>query len=238
MGLMNNLRNSIVQKLIRPEDGYVYVGTGTDNKPIKFYYNMFEDKYILNMSTRDREYFIPTLTGWADGWAYSCDIEEIDFKQWISGVLDSVYKEYSERLDNISTRELKNIQYYKKEEGTERPMITKKSFCSIMEALKNYWDGISSLEKVLNTYFEENMLTEIFDSVIDVLEEELEPEFYDPDIDFNIDRDPLIMRWMFELDCGKHENAAVGIDGHPLTTAEELYDYLVWKREKNISETP
>jgi len=76
------------------------------------------------------------------------------------------------------------------------------------------------------------MMMDIIDRVVDALEEELEPQFYDPELYFNIDEDPLIMRWLTGLESDRT------VDGKLLASAEDLYDYLVEKRnEKNISET-
>ena len=107
-------------------------------------------------------------------------------------------------------------------------MITKKSFCDIMNALDSYWTNLRALEDILNVYFERNMMTDILDKVVDALEEELEPQFYDPELDFNIDEDPMIMRWLTGLESDRT------IDGRLLASAEDLYDYLVDKREKTL----
>ena len=102
MGLFNNLRQSIVRKLIRPEDGYIHVGCVFD-EPIKFYYDKDANKYILGMRTSHGYHSVPTLSGWADGWMYSVDsIEEVRFSRWIHGVLENVGYEYSQRLDALA----------------------------------------------------------------------------------------------------------------------------------------
>lgn len=233
--MFDNLRKRIVQKLIRPEDGYVYVGLAAEGQPIKFYYNPEKYKCVLGMRTKDEDYLVPTLAGWVDGRAYSGTIKEMEFKQWIHSVLGNVSDEYLERLDNLSQRELKSIRDYKLQEKGEEVVITKKSFCDIMNALDGYWENLRDLERLLNVYFEQGMLVDLFDKVVDALEEEMEPEFYDSEADF-IGGEPLIMRWLMEFDAGRADKAKEGIDDHPLTSAEELYDYLVWKREKNISE--
>lgn len=231
MKLFNNLRQNIVRKLIRPEDGYLHVGT-VRGKPIKLYCNRANGQYVLGMETEHGYYSIPTLTGWADGWMCADSIaEEHDFAHWIYGILHNISDEYSERLDNLS---LKSIRDYRKKENGEKFMINKKSFCDIMTALDEYWGNLHKLEKILNVYFEENMLTEIYDKVIEALEEDFEPEFYNSDI---MVAEPFIMRWLLEFDAGRDEKAAEGIDGHPLTSAEELYDFLIWNRDVRPYET-
>lgn len=222
MKLFNNLRKRIVDKLIRPEDGYTYTG-----RPVKFYYSEKTNKYILCTESEYGYHLEPTLTGWVDANIYGFGLEEIEFSKWIHGVLDNVCSQYFERLDNISLQELKSIQDYRKEDG-EKIVITKKSFCDIMNALDSYWTNLRALEDILNVYFEEGMMTDILDKVVDALEEELEPQFYDPELDFNIDEDPMIMRWLTGLESDRT------VDGRFLASAEDLYDYLVDKREKNL----
>lgn len=219
--MFDNLRKRIVQKLIRPEDGYIYTGLAAEGQPIKFYYNKEKCKYLLGMRTKDEDYLIPALTGWVDGRSYSDTIQEVDFKQWIHGILGNVCDQYFDRLNNLSARQLKSVKDYSKQDGGEKLMITKESFCDIMDALDNYWKNLSALEYVLNVYFENGMLMDIFNKVVDALEDEMEPDA----------EELLIYHWLIELDAGRTEEAKNGIDGHPLTTAEELYDYLKWKQE-------
>ena len=222
MKVFNNLRQHIVRKLIRPEDGYIYTGTWED-EPVQFVKerSRLGDKYYYSrVCDGQRVYFEPTLTGWKRN-EDDIHVTETSFDSWIVGILDNIYNQYSEKLSNISRKELKQFQ---KSENKEWLMINKQSFCDIMEALDKYWHNLDALENILNVVFERNVLTEIFDTVIDALEEDLEP-----DREFN--EDPMIMRWLFEFDAGRDETAKDGIDGHPLTTSEELYDYLVWKRD-------
>lgn len=247
MKLFDNLRKRIVQKLIRPEDGYTYTGF-SEGEPLKFYYQSDTGKFLIGKRRDTWYYFKPTLTGWhshaskylpwgetRNGHTYNQEPKEIDFQKWMYGVLDNVCEEYFERLENLSTKELRDFRYYRKLERGETPFVlNKKSFCDIIDALKCYWSNLNALEGILNVYFEDNMLTDIFDKVIDALEEDLEPEFYDPEMDFGGDAEPLIMKWLFEFAAGHNEKAKEGIDGHPLTSAGELYDYLVEKRENNL----
>ena len=107
-------------------------------------------------------------------------------------------------------------------------MITKKSFCDIVNALDSYWTNLRALEDIFNVDFERGMMVDIIDQVVDALEEELEPQFHDPELYFNIDEDPMIMRWLTGLESDRT------VDGHHLASAEDLYDYLVAKREKTL----
>ena len=238
MKVFDNLRQRIVRKLIRPEDGYTYTGF-QGGEPIKFYHQEDTDKYFVGMRSDTMYYAEPTLTGWSfcsskylpwgktvNNYTYPQEPKEIEFQRWMYGILKNIYTEYCGRLDNLSQQELKSIRDYKRRENGDEFVMNKKTFCDIIYALDNYWENLRSLEKVLDVYFEGNMLTDIFDKVVDALEEELEPQFFDPAADYGKGEDPIIMRWLLE-------------GSESLKTAGELYDYLVQKRdEKNISETP
>ena len=234
MGIFNDLRKNIVQKLIRPEDGYTFTGFN-EGQPIKFYYQKNTNKYLIGMRSDNWYYFEPTLTGWGsyaskylpwgqtvNDYTYDQEPEEIDFKQWIFGIFNNIYEQYSERLNNMSMKDVKKLT---KRESKEDIMINKESFCDIVNALDKYWENMRKLECVLDAVFENNMLTQIYDAVVDALEEDLEP-----DVNFS-EEEPMIYRWLLEFNAGRSEKAKEGIDGHPLTTAEELYDYLVWKKD-------
>lgn len=227
MKLFNGLRKRIVNKLIRPDDGYIYTGS-TDGEQVGFYYDEYTDQYVLSMKSKYDKYFVPSLTGWRIYIGKYEELKEVTFQKWIYGILDNICDEYFARLDNISLKELKSIQDYRRQEDGEKFMITKKSFCDIMDALDSYWTNLRALEGILNVYFERGMMADIIDQVVDALEEELEPQFYDPDLDFDINEDPMIMRWLTGLESDRT------VDGELLSNAEELYDYLVEKREKNL----
>lgn len=227
MKLFNSLRKRIVRKLIRPEDGYTYTG-----EAVKFYCDD-DGQYIVSMSDR---YTFPTLTGWKEYDGDKGNLVEVGFYTWKHGMIANIITQYLNRLDDLSKRDVKSIRDYRLKEDGEKPMITKKLFCDIMKALDNYWVHVRALEGILNVYFEKGMMMDIIDKVVDALEEELEPQFYDPELDFNIDEDPLIMWWL------TGSGAERTINGKKLSTAEDLYDYLVEKREtisgKKVSETP
>ena len=247
MKLFDNLRQRLVRKLIRPEDGYTYTGF-QGGEPIKFYYQEDTGKYLVGLRSDTMYYAEPTLTGWSlcssrylpwgntvDGYTYPQEPKEVEFRQWMHGILDNICAEYFKRLDELSCAELRQFRYDRKlVKGEDVFVLNKKSFCDIMDALKCYWSNLNALEGILNVTFEGNMLTDIFNKVIDALEEDLEPEFYDPERDFGGDAEPIIMKWLFEFAAGHNEKAKEGVDGHPLTSAEELYDYLIWKRENNF----
>ena len=217
MNLFNSIRQSIVKKLIHPEeDGYMPVG----DRDIKFYYNEEDDVYLLGMHTENGYYNKPTLIGWRDGWMHSKPIMEIPFDHWIYGVLDNIGEQYSKRLDALTVQDIRILTSKKK---GKKLMINKESFCTIMTSLDKYWRDLHKIEDVFNVIFENNTLTAVFDSIVDALIEDLEPnlETYE---------EPVIYDWLFRYDGGRANEAKEGIDGHPLTTAAELYDYLVWKR--------
>ena len=222
MGIFNNLRKRIVQKLIREEDGYTYTDA-YEAGPVRFYCDSFGKYYYSRVRCGQRTFYEPTLMGWKHV-ENGCAKVQVSFDEWLVGILDNIYDSYSERLSNISRKELKS---FNKEETGGKIVINKQSFCDIMEALDKYWENLRNLEGILNVYFEDNMLTTIFDKVVDALEEDLEP-----DLDFG--DNPAILDWLLVYDAGRDEKAKEGIDGHPLTTAEELYDYLVWKRDTKV----
>jgi hypothetical protein len=181
--------------------------------------------YILGMHSTNGYYTKPTLVGWRDGWVHSVGAEEVPFSEWIYGVLDNIGDQYSNRLDTLTMQEIKHIT----KKGCKKLMINKESFVNIMEAIDRYWNDLRKFENMLNVVFEQNMLTAVVDSIIDALEEDLEPnlEFHE---------EPMLYEWLFEYDAGRKEKAKEGIDGWPLTTAAELYDYLVWKRDVKAHE--
>lgn len=225
MGLLNNLRKCIVDKLIRPEDGYTFTGF-SDDKPVKLCYQEGTNKYLFQKThAGKRVYYEPTLSGWKE---YPCDNQpgEVYFQLWICGVLGNISTQYSKRLDEITTmiRGPRRLNDFKKNANGDKLMINKQSFCEIMNALDKYWDNLRGLEEILDVVFEGNFLTAIYDAVVDALEDDLEPELDDGE-------EPMLYRWLLEFDAGRSNKAKEGIDGHPLTTAAELYDYLTWKRD-------
>lgn len=222
MGLFNNLRHRIVEKLIRPEDGYTFTGFMED-QPVKLYHELSSDTYLFSrMKSGEWTYFEPTLSGWKEH-KNGHLVHPADFQLWMCGVLDNIHTQYMDRLTKLSQKELRALR---KNENGDQLMINKESFCDIMTALDGYWKNIGALEDVLNVVFENNVLTEVFDSVVDALCEDLET-------DREFGENPVIWDWLLEMDAGRNELAKEGRDGHPLTSAEELYDYLVWKRDGN-----
>lgn len=221
MGVLNNLRKNIVHRLIRPDDGYIPTGYVT-----KLYREKDTYQYIMERVTSVSDtYYKPSLTGWHTVAMSKSNLEEVEFTEWVFGILSNLHVEYSKRLENITLKELKQFQAKKK---GEKPVINKQSFCDIMHALDTYWDNLRGLQGILNVVFEDNMLTQIFDRVVEALTDDLEP-------DLGYGEDPMIMRWLFEFDAGRDEKAKDGVDGYSLTSAEELYDYLMHK--KKLQET-
>lgn len=105
-------------------------------------------------------------------------------------------------------------------------MMNKKSFVTIIDGIRDYWDSMLKLESALNIQIDENFMTKIIDNVLNAVSDDMEE---------NIDKDDEIGTWVsyyaFELDFGRVDYAAdsVKIDSvaHPLTNAEELYDLLI-----------
>ena len=108
MKILNKLRLWAIKKLLKENDGYTYTGL-TEGQPIKFYYSEDMDVYYLGKRSGNFYYGRPTLTGWSfemsrylpwgkrvDGYQYPDEPKEIDFKKWIYGVLDTIYKQHKE----------------------------------------------------------------------------------------------------------------------------------------------
>ena len=102
-------------------------------------------------------------------------------------------------------------------------MINKNSFVKIMNAMRDYDDGVSALEKSLNVMFEDNWVVSIFDGVLEALFEDVEGDSCPKGVE------PIIYEFAFFSDWGRKDNCLVEIDGEKRCpkNAEELYDLLV-----------
>ena len=104
-------------------------------------------------------------------------------------------------------------------------MMNKKSFVTIIDSVRDYWDSMLKLESALNIQIDENFMTKIIDNVLNAISNDMEE---------NIEKDDKTGTWVlyyaFELDFGRVDYAvdAVKVDSvvYPLTNAEELYDFL------------
>jgi len=107
-------------------------------------------------------------------------------------------------------------------------MMKKDTFITIMDSLKNYWDGIRNLEDALGVYFEESFLVKIVDDTLNALCDEMESDLDNWD---NHEYEPWVYYYAFELDFGRNNKARDGVtfDGNtvPLTNAGQLYDFLI-----------
>ena len=104
-------------------------------------------------------------------------------------------------------------------------MINKESFVKIVDGLCDYWDRICIIYDALGITSDRNCLTDIFDITMSALCE---------DVELNIDDDigPLLYYYAFECDWGRNAKAiegrpTFGVEQAPLTSAGELYDYLM-----------
>ena len=101
-------------------------------------------------------------------------------------------------------------------------MMNKKSFVTIIDGVRDYWDSMLKLESALNIQIDENFMTKIIDNVLNAVSEDMENN--------DDTHESWVSYYAFELDFGRAENAdkAVTVDGkvYPLTTAKELYDFL------------
>ena len=104
-------------------------------------------------------------------------------------------------------------------------MMNKKSFVTIIDSVRDYWDSMLKLESALNIQIDENFMTKIIDNVLNAVSDDMEE---------NIEKDDKTGTWVsyyaFELDFGRIDYAvdAVNVDSvvYPLTNSEELYDFL------------
>lgn len=107
-------------------------------------------------------------------------------------------------------------------------MITKDAFANIMKALRDYNDGLTSIEDNLNTTFEDNYLVRVLDNVLNALSDELEEDVLE-DLD-----DSYIYTFAFTCDWGRDEGAkGIKVNGMccDLDSAENLYDLLLTLRK-------
>lgn len=104
-------------------------------------------------------------------------------------------------------------------------MINKDSFVKIVDGLRDYWDRICIIHDALGMTVDQSYLTDIFHITMEALCE---------DVELNIDEDvgPMLYYYACECDWGRNEKAIEGMPTFgtkraPLTSAEELYDYLM-----------
>lgn len=106
-------------------------------------------------------------------------------------------------------------------------MINKESFVEIMDSLRDYSDALDIMYDKLGLNMDDNVFTKHLDNVMNALCEDVEDEIDD---EFS----PLLYYYAFECDWGRNEKAAYGVpmfgeDRAPITSAEELYSYLMFK---------
>ena len=75
-------------------------------------------------------------------------------------------------------------------------------FEQLMDTLKKYWEHMCELERSLGVQFEENWMTDHFDTICEAITTEFEgpnPEDIDPKIG------PIIMYYIFDMDFGEEK---------------------------------
>lgn len=113
--------------------------------------------------------------------------------------------------------------------------LTKVQFCTAIETIQDYWNGMRGIEDIIGITFSEGILMDIMDRYVDTLCEVMKDE---PAKGAPSDDIPWIMYYCWELDFGrKYFKGAVMVDGEefPLTNAEDLYNLLIefyWKEEE------
>lgn len=107
-------------------------------------------------------------------------------------------------------------------------MITKDAFVSIMNAMRDYNDGLTKLENNLGTVFEDNWMVKVIDNILNALSDELEEGVLD-----YLD-DSFIYTFAFTCDWGRDEDATnikINRYYYNLDSAEKLYDLLLALRK-------
>ena len=100
--IINKIRLGLIKKILKPKDGYIYVGL-CNNEDIGFYYDKKIGKYVLGMRCGNFYYKYPTISGWVAyrsrylGKERENEIEKIPFQDWIYGILDTIYEDYKHR---------------------------------------------------------------------------------------------------------------------------------------------
>ena len=128
--MFEKIRKYLINKLMRPNDGYTFTGfSGTE--PIKFYYQEDTGKYLVGNRCDNWYYFEPTLSGWSSyssrylPWGqtvekavwnpdakqmvavtYKEEPHEVDFKDWLYGILDMIHEQYIDAIMSMSPDEL------------------------------------------------------------------------------------------------------------------------------------
>lgn len=112
--------------------------------------------------------------------------------------------------------------------------LKKEQFCAAINTIKNYWDGIRTIEGTIGVIFSEGVLMDIMDGYINTLCAVMKDE---PAEDAPFGDMPWIMYFCWEKDFGReYYDSDVTVDGKefPLTNPEELYNLLIklyWTEE-------
>jgi hypothetical protein len=106
-------------------------------------------------------------------------------------------------------------------------MISKESFVKIMDSLRDYSDVLDIMYDKCGINMDDNAFTKMLDNTIDALVEDVEPNF-----DCRVQDAPWCYYYAFDCDWGRNEKAVegaptFGAERAPLTSASELYDYLM-----------
>lgn len=111
-------------------------------------------------------------------------------------------------------------------------MINKDSFVKIINGVRDYWTNLHKFENMLDVYFEENWMTDIVDSTLDALFEDMEI-YTCPENEVG-----LIYEFAFDSNFGQNVDLHVEINGnqHFIKNAEDLYDVLVKLKEEKDNE--
>lgn len=107
-------------------------------------------------------------------------------------------------------------------------MINKNSFVKIMDAMRDYHDGMREFERAMHVQIENNWMTGVLDDVAEALFEDVENDLCPKDAE------PLLYDFAFFHDWGRQGDCYVEIDGNRrhIHNAAELYDIFVELKEE------
>lgn len=133
---INNLRKSIIQKLMRPEDGYIASGY-SEGQPLKLYYQASTGKYLIGKRSDSWYYFeflINGLSSYASRYlpwgqtvekciynpmtkemeahTYGSEPYEVNLKTWLNGIQEDIYEQYIDRIMELTPEKLEGLQRY------------------------------------------------------------------------------------------------------------------------------
>ena len=105
-------------------------------------------------------------------------------------------------------------------------MITKETFCTIIDEADKYFNGnINKAFELLQ--INENIISDAMDTIIGAIDDEIDPKHKAIDDDYCWDCGSFIWEWICGIDEGKDSFR------NKCPTAGDLYDYIIKAYENN-----